>query len=211
MSAKGVARFDSPDEEPPNYPGRKNYLNATPLYEWSSADIHTYLTGRNALHLFRRFEESLRGRIQAYFVATSAEGVILTDFLDFFSSEVVSAMIDSMCGKGLVDRNPKFPKAFWVWCDNLPTFMKRTPYVFAKQAWTARDHAIEGVKDWQAWASANFDPATTPLDENGDDQFWGSKFFRERYKAFVYDLGFDPADMASLELGFLLGFVFLPP
>jgi len=86
--------------------------------------------------------------------------------------------------------------------------MKRTPQLFAPGAYEAQAEAIAAVKDWQVWASEQFDATTTKLDENGDDPFWGAKFFRERYSAFVYDLGFDPSDMASLELGFLLGFVF---
>jgi hypothetical protein len=152
MSAAGVARFDSPSEEPPNYHGRKNYLDATPLYSWSSADIHTYLTGKNTLQLSRRFEANLRRRMQDYFasIATTPEGIVLDDFLDFFSTETISALVDSMCGTGLVKRNPNFPKAFWIFCDSLPTFMKRTPHIFAKRAWKARDDVLAAVRDWQA-------------------------------------------------------------
>jgi hypothetical protein len=212
MSSKGVARFDSASEETPNYHGRKNYLNATPLYSWSSADIHGYLTVRSALQLSRRFEANLRNRMQAYFAAAAASpedgDPALNDFLDFFATEVISALVDSMCGKGLIDRNPGFPKAFWTFCDSLPTFMKRTPHVFARQAWKARDEAVAAIRDWQAWASSNFDAGTASVDENGDDAYWGSSFFRERYKAFVYGMGFGPGDMASLELGFLLGLVY---
>ncbi|PSN63612.1 cytochrome P450 [Corynespora cassiicola Philippines] len=203
MSAHGVSRFDSPDEVTPNFHERKNYLDATPLYSWSSAAIHTYLTGRSALHLSRRFETHLRCRLQKY-DAAGPDGVLLDDFLDLFVDEVVLAQLDAMCGTGLVQRNPGFPKTFWTFCDNLQTFMKRTPPIFAKKAYKAQEEAIAGVKNWQMWASEHFND-TTSLDENGDDQFWGSKFFRERYSEFVFGLGFDPADVAAMELGFLLG------
>jgi hypothetical protein len=61
--------------------------------------------------------------------------------------------------------------------------------------------------DWQTWASEIFDANTTPLDEDGDNPLWGSKFFRERFSTFVYDMGFDTRNAACNELGFLFGYV----
>jgi hypothetical protein len=130
---------------------------------------------------------------------------VLENFLDFFSDDVTAALIDAMCGKGLLDRNPTFIKAFWNFCDNLPTFMKSTPRFLAPQAFKSRDEALAAVVDWQAWANENFDPDT--VDAEGDDPFWGFKFFRERFSTFVYDMGFDARDIASMEMGFLLGYV----
>ena len=132
---------------------------------------------------------------------------MLDDFLDFFVHDVTAALLDAMCGKGLLERNPAFTGAFWTFCDNLPTFMKPTPQFLAPQAYKSREEVLVAVADWQTWASVNFDANTTPLDEDGDDPFWGSKFFRERFSTFVYDMGFAARDMASMELGFLFGYV----
>lgn len=131
---------------------------------------------------------------------------MLHNFLDFFINDITAALLDAMCGKGLLERNPAFTGAFWTFCDNLPTFMKRIPRFLAPQAYNARQEVLAAVADWQTWASENFDANTTPLDEDGDDPLWGSKFFRERFSTFVYDMGFDARDMASMELGFLLGY-----
>ena len=159
----------------------------------------------------RRFEINLRECIETHQALTAPEGLVLDDFIDFFSNEVQGAQIDAMCGKALIERNPGFTKAFWIFCDNLPTFMKRTPRLLAPQAYKAREEVIAAVVDWQTWASDNFDPNTTPLDKDGDDPFWGSKFFRERFSTFVYDMGFDPRDIATMETGLLLGYVLSTP
>jgi hypothetical protein len=206
MSDKAVDRLGSEDEETPKHFERK-YLAAAPLYAWSSSVIHRYLMGRSALQLSRRFESGLRNRIQVHKALTAPEGVVMDDFLEFFIHDVTGALLDALCGKGLIERNPTFPSAFWIFCDNLPTFMKRTPQFLAPQAYKAREEVLEAVADWQEWASSNFDPNTTPLDGEGDDPYWGSKFFRERYSTFVYDMGFDARDMVSMELGFLFGYV----
>jgi hypothetical protein len=204
MSEHSVQRFGSEDEETPKYFERK-YLAAAPLYSWSSSVIHRYLTGRTAFQLSRRFNISLAERIDAHPALNSPEGVVLEDFMDFFVYDVTSALLDAMCGKYLVERNPDFPRAFGIFCDSLPTYMKRTPRFFASQAYNARDEVLEAVVDWQTWANENSDAKTTSLDEDGDDPLWGSKFFRKRFSTFVYDMGFDPRDIAAMELGFLFG------
>jgi len=205
MSDSAVERMGSETEETPKYFERK-YLAAAPLYAWSSSVIHNYLAGRSALQLSQRFENSLRDRIEAHQALTVPDGVMLEDVLDFFINDVTAALLDAMCGKGLLKRNPTFTSAFGTFCDNLPTFMKRVPRFLAPQAYNARDKALLAVADWQTWASENFDANTTPLDKDGDDPLWGSKFFRERFSTFVYEMGFDARDIASMELGFLFGY-----
>jgi len=125
--------------------------------------------------------------------------------MDFFVYDVTVALIDAMCGKGLIQRNLTFPTAFGIFCDNLLTFMKRTPRFLASRIYKARDEVLEAVLDWQTWASENFDPNSTPLDEDGDDPLWGSTFFRERFTTFVHEMGFNARDIAAMELGFLFG------
>ncbi|KAF2655720.1 hypothetical protein K491DRAFT_716013 [Lophiostoma macrostomum CBS 122681] len=213
MSKRGVARFEDPSEWTPSHHDRKNYLDAAPLYSWSSSVIHKYLTGRSALQLSRRFEKRLMERVSSSFSSSSSstsapdskDGVVLDDFITYFTTHITPALVDSLCGPGLISRNPTFPQDFWTVCENFPTYMKGYPQMLFPRAFKARQQALEAIKDWQTWASSQYDADTTPVNEDGDDAFWGSKFFRERYATFVYDMGFDAADMASNELGFLFG------
>jgi hypothetical protein len=206
MSDHAVERLGSENEETPKYFERK-YLAAAPLYAWSSSVIHRYLMGRSAVQLSKRFEANLISCITKHEASTSPDRIDMPDFADFFTRDVTAALLDAMCGPGLLARNPAFTAAFHTFCDNLPKFMKRTPRFMARQAYEARDEVLAGVADWQAWASEHFDPNVTAMDENGDDEYWGSKFFRERFSTFVYEMGFDAKDEASMELGFLFGYV----
>ncbi|KAF1975827.1 cytochrome P450 [Bimuria novae-zelandiae CBS 107.79] len=205
MSDKAVDRLGSESEETPKYFELKKYLAAAPLYAWSSSVIHRYLAGRGAHKLSQRFEANLRDRIRTYQEAAVGDGIVLSNFQDFFTEHVTAALLDSMCGTGLLAKNPGVTQAFWIFCDSLPTYMKHTPRILAPKAYKAREEVIAAVQVWQTWASENFDADTTPLDEDGDDPFWGSKFFRERFSTFVFEMGFDPRDMASMEVGFLFG------
>jgi hypothetical protein len=122
-------------------------------------------------------------------------------------NDVTATLLKAMCGKALVESSPAFTGAFWTFYDNLPTFMERMPRFLAPHAYNGRDEVLAAVVDWQTWASEFFDVDTTPLDEDGDDPSWGSEFFRKRFSTFIYDLGFDNRDMASIEVGFLFGYV----
>lgn len=206
MSDGAVERFGSENEKVPKYFEAK-YLTAAPIYAWSSNVIRRYLAGRSAFQLSKRFETNLKARIEAHPALATPEGIVLEDFVDFFCNTVIAAFIDGLCGKGLLERNPWFTGPFWTLCDNLPIYMNGTPRFIAPKVFKARDDVLEAVVDWQAWANENFDEHTTPLDEDGDDPFWGSKFFRERFNTFVHDMGFDPRDVAAMELGFLFGYV----
>jgi hypothetical protein len=125
MSDHAVDRLGSENEQTPKYFERK-YLAAAPLYAWSSSVIHRYLMGRSAVQLSKRFERNLISRIRQHEALTSPDGVKMPDFADFFTHDVTAALLDAMCGPGLLARNPSFTAAFHTFCDNLPTFMKRT-------------------------------------------------------------------------------------
>jgi len=62
-----------------------------------------------------------------------------------------------------------------------------------------RRRAIEAVKTWQQHARDHFTEAA--VDENGDDEFWGSGFFRERHDMFLNMDGFDHDAIASSDFG----------
>jgi hypothetical protein len=78
---------------------------------------------------------------------------VLENFLDFFINDVTAALLDAMCGKELLERNPAFTRVFWTFCDNLSTFMKHVPRFLAPQAYNAREEVLAAVVDWQTWAS----------------------------------------------------------
>ena len=94
-------------------------------------------------------------------------------------------------------------KNLWTLDHNIITFFTRVPRILAPGAYASRDSALAAIKNWHTWARENFDPASIGLD--GDDPYWGTKFFRERQGMFYKMEGFDADAIASEELAFIWG------
>lgn len=73
------------------------------------------------------------------------------------------------------------------------------PWFLAPRAYAARRRVLDAVRIWQEYARENFDDSA--IDDNGDDQFWGSSFFRMRQKTFLEMDGFDRDAINSLDFG----------
>lgn len=123
--------------------------------------------------------------------------------MDIFHYGLTAAVLDSMCGTTLVKSNPHFLRDFWTLDHNIMTLFTRTPRFLASGAYEARDRALSTIKEWHTWARANFDAKS--VDVNGDDPFWGTKFFRDRQNMFFNMDGFDADAVASHELAFIWG------
>jgi hypothetical protein len=119
MSDNAVERLGSETEETPKC-FRRQYPSAAPLYSRSSSVVHRFLAGRTALQLSQRFENNMKGRFEAHQGLNLPKGVVLDNFLDFFSNDVTAALLDAMGGKGLLERNFAFTGAFWTFCDKPP-------------------------------------------------------------------------------------------
>jgi 16S rRNA C967 or C1407 C5-methylase (RsmB/RsmF family) len=50
--------------------------------------------------------------MQKHSAVTAPNGIIFDDFFSFFTKDVTSALLDAICGTGLIQRNPAFPKNF---------------------------------------------------------------------------------------------------
>jgi hypothetical protein len=75
---------------------------------------------------------------------------MLENFIKFFVYDVTTALLDALCGKGLLERNPAFLEAFGIFCNNLLTYIKRTPRVFK-----AREEVLKGLPSLATgWAGA---------------------------------------------------------
>jgi hypothetical protein len=159
------------------------------------------LTGRGLAPLVRRFEYHSIRRLRA--MKVHDEWTRFPDLLNIVCSDVFSAVVDSLCGTSLMKRNPGFARDFWAVDKNFHKLNISMPQFGRRDACRARDRALAAVKDWQAFAKANFTPES--VDEFGDDPYWGNKDFRNRYDMFMSMDGYDENGAASQELAFLWG------
>lgn len=123
--------------------------------------------------------------------------------MDVFQQEVSGAVIDAMCGTFLLEHYPDFTRDLWTLDNSIMDLFIRKPKLMARGAHHARDRALGAVKSWHAWARSSFDAGS--IDSDGDDPYWGSKFFRNRQKMFLDMTGFNEDAVASQELAFIWG------
>lgn len=160
-----------------------------------------FLTGPGLAPLSLRFERGITKRIGA--LAPSESWTTVSDLMDVFQEDVSGAVIDAMCGTFLLEQHPGFLSDFWKIDHNIMKIFVRTPKFLAREAYHARDRALGAVKAWHVWAKQHFVPESVGTD--GDDPYWGSKFFRNRQEMFLSMDGFDADAVASQELAFIWG------
>lgn len=165
------------------------------------SSFQRFLTGPGLAPLSKRFQRNITKRIQSLSIGN--DWLQWDDFMDLFHNEVTSAILDSMCGTSLMELNPSFNKILWALDHNVMTLFTKTPKILAPEAHSCRDSALAAIKNWHTWARENFDPAS--IGPDGDDPYWGTKFFRDRQGMFYGMEGFDADAVASEELAFIWG------
>jgi hypothetical protein len=165
------------------------------------SSFQRFLTGPGLAPLSKRFQRNITERLQC--LSVSNDWVQWDDFMDLFHNEVTSAVMDAMCGTFLIEQNPSFIKNLWTLDHNVMMLFTRTPRILAPWAHASRDSALAAVRDWHTWARENFDP--TSIGPDGDDPYWGTRFFRERQDMFYGMGGFNADAVASQELAFIWG------
>lgn len=160
-----------------------------------------FLTGPGLAPLSQRFERNITKHIVA--LAPSQSWTSVKDLMEVFQQDVTGAVIDAMCGTFLLKQHPRFLGDFWNIDRSIMDLFVRAPRFMAREAYRARDDALAAVKAWHAWAKNNFDPES--IGPDGDDPYWGTKFFRNRQDMFLNMTGFDADAVASQELAFIWG------
>jgi hypothetical protein len=138
--------------------------------------FNRFLAGSGFPSFWRRFEWNTAVRLSSLDVGP--EWKCLGDFADVFPHDLISAVVDAMCGPILLQMSPHFFKDFWTIDRNVMTLFTRTAWLLAPKTPSARDRALLTVKNWHAQARRDFDASKVSSD--GDDPFWGTRFFRER-------------------------------
>jgi hypothetical protein len=157
------------------------------------------LLGSGQSSLFRRLFENIAKRTSSLDIGR--EWVDVPDLMDVFKSDLTAATVDSFAGPALLQQYPSFIKDLWIIDDSITGFILKLPRFMNVRAHQARDRALAAVLDWHAWARRNFKPET--VDRDGNDPYWGCKFFRERQNTFSSMDGFGPDAIASEDLSFL--------
>ncbi|KAL4973416.1 cytochrome P450 [Aspergillus desertorum] len=140
------------------------------------------LSGSGFRPFWHRYRINITSRLRGHSI--SSEWQSLPDFMHLFESEVSGALMDALCGKHLLHRNPDFLRDLWQLDRHLDTLFKGiSPNLCSENS----------------FARENFEPSGT--EPSGDDPFWGSRFFRDRQKIFLEMDGMDYDAIASEDFG----------
>lgn len=158
--------------------------------------ITQLLSGSGFKPLSERFERSVTARFRRYPIDQEWKDI---DLLKVFETEVSAASTDALCGQHLLRRSPDFLEVLWELDRDLGVLFKGTPRFLAPRVYRRRDTLLAAIKDWHAFARESFHPGA--VDSNGDDPFWGSRFFRDRHRIFLEMDGMDHDAIASEDFG----------
>ncbi|KAL4801045.1 cytochrome P450 [Aspergillus venezuelensis] len=168
----------------------------------TTESVHQLLLGPGLAPLSEKFQKDIAERLHA--LPIDAKSWVTSDnFLRLFQGEVTASMLEALCGKYLTQEQPRFLEDLWALDDNVWKLLFQFPRFLFPDPYARRDRTVEAIKSWHAWARESFDPAST--DSNGNDPFWGSRFFRDRQEMFQNMDGFDFDAIASQDLAFLWG------
>ncbi|KAI1212616.1 cytochrome P450 [Annulohypoxylon truncatum] len=197
-TAERTYRKDDSGEHAKPYPG-------TMVQHRNRVEYHVRISQQRLLlgpgqsSLFRRFYLNATKRLTTLDIGP--EWSYLPDFMYIFKSALTAATVDSLAGPALLLRHPSFAQDMWAIDENVTKFILKTPRFMNPKAHQARDRALAAVFDWHAWARQNFTPDA--VDGEGNDPFWGCRFFRERQETFSSMDGFDAVAIASEDLSFI--------
>ncbi|PHH67385.1 hypothetical protein CDD81_155 [Ophiocordyceps australis] len=184
--------------------GRKPHAESLILHR-NRGEFHLHssrlrlLTGPGQASLFHRLDGNARDRLSL--IGVEDDWTHLADFLNIFKHHLTAAAVDSLAGPALMARHANFAHDLWSIDENILGFLLKLPRFLNLAGHRQRDRALDAVQDWHAWARDNFYPES--IDEEGNDPFWGSAFFRDRQQLFSNMDGFDSRAMASEDLAFI--------
>lgn len=157
--------------------------------------------GAGSASTFRRLHCSVRRRVGSIEVAE--HWTHIPDFTKFFKFHVTAAAVDAMVGPYLMQHYPSLADDLWSIEENFGSFITKLPRFVNPEAHRLRERALNSVRQWHVWARENFTPAS--VDEDGNDPYWGTAFFRDRQKTLSNMDGFTHEALASTDLSFLWG------
>ncbi|KAI0435793.1 cytochrome P450 [Xylaria telfairii] len=197
-TAVEIYRRDDSGEDPEPLPGTNVQPQNRVEYLFRQSQ-RRFLTGPGQQSFFRRFDINATKRISCLNI--SDEWTHVSDLMTIFKFDLTVAVMDAMAGPGLMQRHPSFAEDLWAVNDGMVRLLFKLPRFLNRKTHQARLRALAAVHDWQTWAGKNFTPDS--IDEDGNDPFWGCKFFRERQEIFAKVDGFGEDAIASEELSFL--------
>ncbi|KUJ06800.1 cytochrome P450 [Mollisia scopiformis] len=158
-----------------------------------------FLEGKGLQPFFNRFSHNITQQLHSLHDRIGSEWGYHEDLMKVVGNETTVSIVNALCGPHLLKLNPHFLQDYWDFDRNLQTYLQGIPWFLAPRAYAVRKWVLKAVQVWQQHARDHFDESA--INADGDDEFWGSSFFRERQEIFLRMDGFDHAAIASEDFG----------
>ncbi|KAI0454853.1 cytochrome P450 [Xylaria acuta] len=112
----------------------------------------------------------------------SGEWVAIPDFFTWWTHRYFAATITALCGPHLIALNPGFVETFWDYLNSWPSISKFYPRILAPKVYRSRQHILDGIKRWHAYARQHSDYRQNGADAPAWDEYWGSAWFKVRQR-----------------------------
>ena len=145
-------------------------------YFHTREDTVGFFNGPGLKHIAHRLQDLLKNRLAT--LEAHSDWVHYTDLYSFIQDLLTGPAIEAMCGPRLLEHNPSFVDSFWELDSDILLFFKGWPRWLAPRAWKNRQRILQCIKDWHAYARANFSEAC--VEPDGHDEFYGSPLMRSR-------------------------------
>lgn len=143
--------------------------------------ITKLLTGPGLKPLVSRFTINLTEQISRNTAITS-EWTESADLFPLIQDELLTGMLNALCGPYLLKINPTFVHDFWAFHRRLPALAKGYPRWLFPTPYRLRDKCIESIKRWHTFIRPHFDD-----DEISSPGHWnpyyGADVIRFRHEA----------------------------
>ncbi|KAI0882867.1 cytochrome P450 [Annulohypoxylon maeteangense] len=200
LHSKALRLYDKDDSGGSHVPHSDSTIEAHNRIDYRTyQSLIRFLEGKGLLPFWNRFADNITQQLHGFHDRIGSEWEYRDDIIEVVRDEATVPLLNALCGPYLLSLNPHFLQDYWEFDRNLQTYLQGMPWFLAPRAYAVRKRALNAVKIWQQHARDHFDDSV--VDSDGDDQFWGSSFFRERQEMFLEMDGFDHDAVASQDFG----------
>ena len=153
--------------------------------------------------LAQRYLDFFGGNVEA--LAIGESWVEYPDLYAFLQTTVSGANIEAMMGSKILEVNPGLVDRFWRAKRNAPSYFRGWPRWLAAAAFRERDHVVQDIQRWHAYAFRNGDVATTGPEDPDWEPTFGSRYVKARLQYMLKMRPLTARVRASEDWGLMFG------
>ena len=162
-----------------------------------------YLSGTNLKFLSERFMSKFNQLLRDKSTINHDSFVEIEDLYAFLQNEMFYTVMEALCGPHMLRLNPSLAEDFWAFDAAAPELFQGLPRWMNPSGYAKRDKMLANIKNWHAFAKDHVDLSAAAGEGPDEDEYFGTKWLRNRAIDHSKVEGFDPDACAADDLGLL--------